>query len=185
MSRQLAGALVAVIIGLFLLLVGGTVLRIGAHAAADEPLAPRSPSQPAQGRERDSAVPAISFIESPTPTCYRPDPRTDSCFIHWYYLNVNAAPATYIISMTVAIDGRLVANHQGFFQSSMFVPGELYGRGFEVSCGVPGAAGNPFLGRTHSYVLRARDSNGVAATNYGSVTCPAGLERVYLPLALR
>ena len=184
MSRQLVGVLVA-FMGLLLLLVGGTVLGIGAQAAADEPLVPGSPSEPAREREGDSAAPAISFINSPTPTCYRPDPRTDTCFIQWYYLYVNAAPATYIISMTVAIDGRLVANHQGFFQSSMFVPGELYGSGFEVSCGVPGAAGNPFLGRTHSYVLRARDSNGLAAANYGSVTCPAGLERVYLPLALR
>jgi hypothetical protein len=184
MSGRITSGSVVVVV-LLLLLVGGAALGAQARAAAGEPVTPGSPPEPSRERDGDPAAPAISFIDSPTPTCYRPDPRTDTCFISWSYLYVNAAPSQNIISMTVAIDGRLVANHQGFFQSSMHVPGELYGSGFEVSCGVPGATGDPVLGRTHSYVLRARETGGLKAANYGAVTCPAGLERVYLPLTLR
>jgi hypothetical protein len=174
----------ALVVLLLLLLAGLTTLAARATAPAPEMAAPGAPPEPQRERDGDAAAPEISFIESPDPTCYRPDPRTDTCFINWYYLSVDASSSAYIISMTVGIDGQLVASHQGFFQSSMYVPGVLYGDGFQVSCGVPGKAGIPGLGRTHSYVLRARETGGLKAANYGTVTCPAGLERVYVPVAL-
>ena len=66
---------------------------------------------------------AVAFIDSPTASCSQPDSRSDSCWITWPYLWVSTAEPAYIISMTVAIDGQIVANHRGFFQSSMYVPG--------------------------------------------------------------
>ena len=51
--------------------------------------------------------------------------------------------------------------------------------------GVPENAGIPGLGHTDSCVWRARETSELKAANYGAFICPAGLERVYLALALR
>lgn len=117
--------------------------------------------------------PDISFIESPTPTCYQPDPAQDVCYIKWYYLSVNSAPATYMDTMTVTLSNKTVANIQGFFQSSLYVPHTMYDRGFRVECGALGSGGRPNLGKGYPYVIRARDSNGLRSTNSGTIYCPA------------
>ncbi len=101
----------------------------------------------------------------------------------WYYLYVNADP-NYVITMTVGIDNKARARYGGFFQTSMDVPSEMMT--FKVPCGALGAGGDPNYGAVHSYVLRARDSAGLAAANYGAVTCPADEPRhVFLPLTRR
>ena len=119
-------------------------------------------------------APLISFIESPSPTCYQPNPDRDECYLNWYYMAVNAAPATYMITMTVALnDFGPVAHTQGFFQSSMYIPYNMLGDGFKVACGSPGAGGNPTLGNAYGYTIRARDSNGARSSNLGTIYCPA------------
>ncbi len=63
--------------------------------------------------------PNIGFIDSPSATCYQPDPGRDACYINWYYLAVDAAP-NYMITMTVTLnDFGPVAHTQGFFQTSL------------------------------------------------------------------
>jgi hypothetical protein len=121
--------------------------------------------------------PAISFIDSPSPTCYQPDPSRNTCIIEWNYLYVTASASQYIISMTVSIDNHIVAYHSGFFQTSMYIPDDMVGHGFKVACGPRGANG---LGKTYAYTLRARETGGLGAANYGSVTCP-GVYLLYLP----
>jgi len=164
---------------LLLLVAGWWGLAANASAAQAQPPEPR---REVQG---DPAAPAISFITSPGATCLRPQPKSDACYITWSYLSVTAAPSQYIISMTVAIDNQVRAVHWGFFQQSLFFPAELYGEGLRISCGPPGAAGLPGLGRAYSYVVRARETGGLQAANYGAVTCPAGLYTTYLPVLLR
>ena len=126
--------------------------------------------------------PAISFIDSPSATCFRPAAGTGACFIDWNYLYVTAASSAYIISMTVTIDNQVRAYHSGFFQNSMYIPGDMTAPGFKVSCGTPGSGGKPDWGKTYAYTIRARETGGLTAANYGSVTCPADTVRVYLPL---
>lgn len=140
---------------------------------------PQPPHRETQGAPES---PAISFIDSQTPTCYLPTLGTGACYIQWNYLYVTASTSQYIISMTVSIDGQLRAHHSGFFQTSMYVPGELYDPGFKVTCGFPGVAG---MGNTYNYTIRARETGGLSAANYGSVTCPADVARVYLPFVKR
>ena len=67
----------------------------------------------------DEQSPAISFIDSPSPTCYRSSVGT--CYLEWSYLSVSASPSQYIISMTVSINDRVLAYHAGFFQTSMYI----------------------------------------------------------------
>ena len=70
--------------------------------------------------------------------------------------------------------GRLRATSQGFFQTWMYIPSGMYAPGFEVSCGQPGAGGDPNRGNLYAYVLRATETGGGSpAANYGSVLCPA------------
>ena len=121
--------------------------------------------------------PAISFIDSPSATCSQPDSSRNTCYIEWSYLYVAASTSQYIISMTVSIDNRLVAYHSGFFQTYMYVPSDMVGHGFKVACGPRNASG---LGKTYAYTLRAHETGGLGAANYGSVTCP-GVYLLYLP----
>jgi hypothetical protein len=125
--------------------------------------------------------PTISFIDSPSATCYQPDTSRNSCIIEWSYLYVSASSSQYIISMTVSIDNHLRAYHSGFFQTAMYIPSGMVGHGFKVACGPRNASG---LGKTYAYTLRARETGGLGAANYGSVTCP-GVYLVNLPLVRR
>jgi hypothetical protein len=120
-----------------------------------------------------SKEPNIGFIDSPSATCYQPDPAKDECFINWYYTAVDAAP-NYMITMTVQLNAiGYVANTQGFFQTSMYVPYNMIPNGYKVTCGALGAGGNPYLGNAYAYTIRARDSANLKSANYGTTYCPA------------
>ena len=138
-----------------------------------------------QRREIQSAAeidqPTISFIDSPCATCSQPDASRNNCYIAWNYLYVTASASQYIISMTVSIDNRVVAYHSGFFQTSMYIPDDMVGHGFKVACGPRNANG---LGNSYAYTVRARETGGLSAANYGSVTCP-GVHLLYMPLIRR
>jgi len=135
--------------------------------------------------QREVDAPAISFIDSPSPTCYLPAPGTGACYIQWEYLSVTAAAGSNIISMTVSIDNELRAYHGGFFQTSMFIPAQMTTPGYRVSCGRPGSGGLSDWGNIYPYQIRARDTAGLSAANSGSVRCPADTVTLYLPLVVR
>ncbi len=117
--------------------------------------------------------PNIGFIDSPSATCYQPTPGSDECYINWYYLSVDASP-NYMITMTTFLNNfGPVAHTQGFFQTSMYVPYSMLGKGFKVACGAAGAGGIPQLGNAYAYTIRARDSANLSSANYGTVYCPA------------
>lgn len=117
--------------------------------------------------------PNIGFIDSPSATCYQPDPAKDECYINWYYMSVSASP-NYMISMTVQINAiGNVARSQGFFQTSMYLPYNMFSDGFKVACGALGAGGNPYWGNAYAYTIRARDSANMGSANYGTTYCPA------------
>jgi hypothetical protein len=116
--------------------------------------------------------PNIGFIDSPSATCYQPDPAQNVCYVTWYYMSVSASP-NYMITMTAFLnDFGPVAHTQGFFQTSMYLPYNMLGQGFKVACGSPGAGGDPQLGNAYAYTIRARDSANLGSANYGTVYCP-------------
>jgi hypothetical protein len=133
--------------------------------------------------QTDEQAPAISFIDSPSPTCYRASVGT--CYLEWSYLSVTANSSQYIISMTVSINDRVRAYHAGFFQTSMYIPGNLLTPGFKVPCGRRGASGVPELGYSYSYVIRAAETGGLKSANYGTITCPADAGTVFLPFVTK
>jgi hypothetical protein len=53
--------------------------------------------------------------------------------------------------------------------------------GFKVVCGWRGASGVPELGFSHNYVIRAAETGGLKAANYGTVTCPADVGTIFMP----
>jgi hypothetical protein len=175
---RLSLVILAVLVMLFGLGLALRGVETGARAAPAAQLirvtqpAPGEVEPPLQERLADPDQPAISFIDSPAPTCYRPANVANACYVTFSYLQVFASSSQYIITMTVAIDGRLRANYQGFFQNSMTVPTDFASPGFKVACGSPGASGNPKLGNSYSYVIRARETGGLSSANYGTVSCP-------------
>jgi hypothetical protein len=174
--------------GLVVLLVligimGINVVRValGAQSAQMNSPSPTSTALPYREAGGSIDAPAISFIDSPSATCFRPTAGTGACYIEWDYLYVTAASSSYVISMTIAIDNQMRAYHSGFFQSSMYIPGDMTSPGYKVTCGVPGSGGKVGWGKTYSYTIRARDTSGLSAANYGAVTCPADIVRIFLP----
>jgi hypothetical protein len=170
---------------LFLAIGAGLLLAWGAVKA--EPgmqIAPALPTPtPLPNRPAVKSAPDISSIDSPNPACVLPRAHTGVCYISWTYLYAYANP-NYLITTTVEIDGKKRARYNGFFQTDMYIPSEMLV--FQVACGAPGSGGDPILGLNHSYTLRARDSSGLGAANYGSVTCPADEPRhIFLPLVRR
>jgi len=180
--KRISLLLLTLLIGLLLtwgLVQAATNPKVSPGAVAESIFAtPTSlPKQPPQ------VSPDISFIDSPTASCVLPRAKTGTCYITWSYLYADATP-NYMITMTVGIDGKDLARYTGFFQTSMYVPSQMLV--FRVPCGAPGAGGNPDFGANHSFVLRARDSAGTGAANYGSVSCPADESaRTYLPILRR
>jgi hypothetical protein len=164
-------------------LVGASALVASALVARAAGVIGPVLSEEAYGQRREIQAaseieqPTISFIDSPAATCYQPDRSHNTCTIEWNYLYVSASSSQYIISMTASIDNHLVAYHSGFFQTSMYIPGDMVSHGFKVACGSRDTSG---LGNTYAYTLRARETGGLSAANYGSVTCP-GVYLVYAP----
>lgn len=184
MSRVWA-ALLAVVLAFGVLGFGWLAGSAASHLI-ERQVQPAGSEEPAPARERsaDPNAPAISFIDSPSATCTNPVRGTDICYIDWSYLYVTASTDQYIISMTVSIDGDLRAYHSGFFQNTMYIPTDLTGKGYRVACGAPGSGSLPDQGFTYGYTLRARETGGLRAANYGSVTCPADVKMPTIYLAL-
>lgn len=166
---------------LLLLLVGLTLFQVARSQGAGETVVARE-FDGTNVREIVSPAhlelqqrPDIGFIDSPTVLCYQPDANQDVCHLNWYYMAVDASP-NYIITMTVWVAPLgIVSRAHGFFQTSMYVPYGMLGDGFRVPCGDLGAGGNPALGNAYSYTIKARDSAGLGASNYGTAYCPAHL----------
>lgn len=161
-------------LGLFVVMVVGMV-HVVRGSAADPPPSTAVP-------QRQAAVPAISFIDNPSATCYRPQAGTGACYIEWGYLNVTADSGSYIISMTVAIDNQVRAYHAGFFQTQMYIPAEMTAPGYRVTCGVPAPGSTTGLGNSYRYTIRALESSGLSAASYGTVACPADVAHIFVPL---
>jgi hypothetical protein len=157
-----------------ILMAGAWVLLPRVETQASSLRAARSQEQDDGRREADGdgLSPNISFIDSPSPTCSLPEPGTNVCYIQWNYLYVTASAGQYIVTTTVALDGHLQAYFSGFFQESMYIPSDMTGDGFRVACGAPGVEGNPEQGYIYDYTIRARETGGLGAANFGTVSCP-------------
>jgi hypothetical protein len=146
---------------------------IGAARAADRPLQALSEARPPVEGGAARKGPDMSYIDSQTPTCYKPRETSQVCFVEWSYFAVTATASQYLLNMKVELDGRVRAYYDGFFQTSMYVPAQMFKPGFAVVCGQPGEGGDPRLGRQYGWVVRAEESSGQTATSSGAIFCPA------------
>jgi hypothetical protein len=186
MKTQMAGRTPALRnAGIVLALAAALLLALGWAVADRSNALARSEAQvggPQRQRDERPDAPTISFIDSQTPACIQLDYQRDHCQVNFNYLYVTAATNQYIISMSVRIDNRIRGYYSGFFQNYMYVPADMNGAGFRVRCGQIGSGGNPNLGKAYSFIIRARETGGLSAANYGTVYCPAGPRQVHLPL---
>ena len=131
--------------------------------------------------QTDGTSPTISFIDSPGATCYRANVGT--CYLQWSYLSVSASSSQYIISMTLSINGQVRAYSSGFFQTAMYIPSDMFKHGFKVACGT--VSGPQGLGYSYDYVIRAVETGGLGAANYGTITCPADVGTIFIPIVVK
>jgi hypothetical protein len=182
MSRKWLSLAMGVLAVIALMLAASIVVARAARGS--------SPITISEGTDRtrreiqsDGEAPNISYIDNPAPTCYRSS--VGVCYLEWSYLSVSASASQYIISMTVSINNQVRAYHSGFFQTSMYIPGNMLKPGFKVACGPRGASDVANLGYSYDYVIRAAETGGLKAANYGRVTCPADAGTVFMPIVLR
>lgn len=146
------------VLSLFLVfLLGATTVSLIQIARGQETGDSRHLHSETQGESRreletlppgaDPQQPNIGFIDSPSATCYQPDATRDECYLTWYYMSVDATP-NYMITMTLSLNSNndRLSHTQGFFQTSMYIPYNMLGQGFQVACGPLGAGGKPQLG---------------------------------------
>ena len=133
------------------------------------------------------AAPATVTISALSPTCVRPVLNTGVCYVTWSYFSVTLSSSSeYVISLTVLIDDQVRANMAGFFQTSAYLPGDMFGPGFKVACGAPGAGGDPFFGANYRTLLLARGTGDSGSGRLGAeVSCPADLAKLYIPTILK
>jgi len=67
----------------------------------------------------------------------------------------------------------------------MYIPSDMLMPGFKVACGWRGAGDMPGLGYSYDYVIRAAETGGLKAANYGTVTCPADVGTVFMSVVRR
>ncbi len=132
----------------------------------------RSVTQQGDNVRESAPAPAIGFIDSPSVSCYQPNPLQNACYINAYYLSVDGG-ANYMLYLRWWIRDHLVLNNTGFFQTSMYVPSTMLGTGIKVPCGKLGSGGDPDLGAAYAWTMRAKDSANLTAANYGTAYCPA------------
>ena len=156
-----------------LLLVAAAGMLLPRLSAALRGTLPWSTGSAHRETSASPGAPSISFIDSPTAECYGPLEELDVCYVQWGLLDVSASPSQYIERMTVTIDGRIRAYYGGFFQTSMTVTPSMHPPGFKVRCGGAGAGGDPEFGFQYAYTIRAKETGGLTATNYGTAICPA------------
>ena len=155
-------------------------------ALAGEPAAGLVLEQPGQFSTVAGNAPAAVTLSTDAPTCTLPVPNTATCYIKWYTLSATASTGEYMITMTVSIDDQLRAYVGGFFQNSMSLPYDMFGSGFKVACGAPGAGGDPQFGASYRYLIQARATGGgPVGQNGGGVFCPADIARLWLPFIAR
>lgn len=98
-----------------------------------------------------------------------------------------------MVYMWAVLNPKVVLKVNGFFQTSMYVPGQSLGLGFRVPCGAPidDASSCPSppggfvplkVGNSYGYTVKALDSAGLRSANYGTVTCPAFVGAGYYTL---
>lgn len=117
---------------------------------------------------------ALGFIATESPHCIQLDPAVDACYINFQFNGVSSDQ--YVTEFTVAVNGLIALRAYGFFQGAFSLPRNSLGDlGVRVACGRTGASGDvdPLVGLRHPFTIRARDSAGLNAANYGVIGCPA------------
>lgn len=180
--------LVLVIVLLCIVLLGGAIspYKVSSSTGVDQNQHQVITPYPDNRIETESVeIDAISIIQSKSPSCILPVPHTGTCYIKWGEISVNTTDSSYINYLYIKINNKGVAYHRGFFQQYMNIPSEMYGSGFRVTCGFPGAGGTPDFGNIYTYEIRAADTSGATTANFGSVLCPADIVNIYLPAVRR
>ena len=108
--------IVPVVLAVFVLAAAFIAIEVAVGQAAD----PKILKREVQGESvREIAAPPtgeapqqpdISFIDSPSATCYQPDHTQNVCYIAWYYLSVDAG-ANYMISSSRKREMSLAQNN--------------------------------------------------------------------------
>ncbi len=135
-------------------------------------------------RAAPQATPSATLaVTMSDPTCVQAAAVPGACYIVIRSINASASDTSYT-GLDIAIDGKVRARIQPFFETTTYLNDRMLGRGLMVTCGRPNASGDPNYGRQYqvSYAGYLIGSSTPAVSGSASVFCPAYESKVYTPL---
>jgi hypothetical protein len=154
--RWQTGLLLAICLGLSLALCGGSV----------------------------RAEPTATTLTVSNPTCTQPVVTSGACTINIRSIYVSSTDPLFS-HVEISINGKLRAYLSSFFEQSIYLNSAMLGEGLRVTCGLPGAAGDPTFGNQYQVGIAAYVTGSSPIVDTAVVSCPSFVSKSYLPLVSR
>ena len=127
-----------------------------------------------------TAPQAVSMTVS-NPYCVQDVNTAGSCRINLRYFYASTTDASFS-HIEIAIDGKVRARMNGFFENSAYLTGPILGDGLKVACGGKNVSGVPDMGRQYAVTLTGFATGSSPVVDIANVTCPYYQGETYLPL---
>jgi hypothetical protein len=126
-----------------------------------------------------TAPEAVSMTVS-NPYCVQDVETAGSCLINLRSFSAATTDSSFS-HIEIAIDDKVRAHMNGFFENSATLTGPMLGSGLKVACGGKNAGGIADMGRQYEVTLSGFATGSSAVVDTAIVTCPYHEERNYLP----
>lgn len=127
-----------------------------------------------------TAPQAVSMTVS-NPYCAQDVQTAGSCLINLRYFYASTIDSSFN-HIEIAIDGKVRARMNGFFENSAYLAGSMLGNGLKVACGGKNVSGIPDMGRQYAVTLTGFATGSSPVVDVANVTCPYYQGKLYLPL---
>ncbi|MCB9422382.1 MAG: hypothetical protein H6667_21445 [Ardenticatenaceae bacterium] len=132
------------------------------------------------GEPVHTAPQAVTMTVS-NPYCVQDVETAGSCLINLRYFYAYTADSSFN-HIEIAIDGKVRAHMNGFFENSAYLTGPMLGNGLKVACGGKNVSGIPDMGRQYAVTLTGFATGSSPVVDIANVTCPYYQGKTYLPL---
>jgi hypothetical protein len=112
------------------------------------------------------------------PYCAASQPELNRCSINIRSISAVASDTSFS-RVEIAVDGKLRAVENGFFETSAYFASTMLPGGLSVTCGLDGEGGAAGFGRNHTVAVSAYLSGSGPLADTATVTCPPASDRIF------
>jgi len=118
------------------------------------------------------------------PTCAQAVATTGACTINIKSINVSSSDPLFS-HVEISINGKVRAYLSSFFEQNIYLNSAMLGEGLQVTCGLPGASGDPAYGNQYQVGIAAYITGSSPIVDSAVVYCPSFVSKSFLPLVSR